>query len=90
MPRREDRDREPCAACQRREDRKAMVERDELWYGDTCAETHQDGETKERHGDVAWPPYPSAREFFARLHRRSPVVPQTSSAELIRARRDEP
>jgi hypothetical protein len=30
------------------------------------------------------------REFFARLHRRSPVVPKTSSADLIRELRDEP
>jgi hypothetical protein len=30
------------------------------------------------------------REFLARLHRRSPVTPQTSSADLIRELRDEP
>jgi hypothetical protein len=30
------------------------------------------------------------REFLARVHRRSPVTPKTSSADLIRELRDEP
>jgi endonuclease I len=34
--------------------------------------------------------HPTLREFLTRLHHRTPVIPKTSSADLIRELRDEP